>query len=72
MQIQSANGKQTWEAEEIYQTLLANRKPVHIDKEHATYISEPTSFRIYRKNIIDCSITVKEHLSFFKPDSNHI
>jgi hypothetical protein len=50
---------------EIHQILLSNRKPVHIDKEHTTYISEPTSFRIYRRNNINCSIALK-NIQFFK------
>jgi hypothetical protein len=44
LQIHPANGKQARVAEEIYQTLLSNRKPGHSDKVNATHImSQPSS-----------------------------
>jgi hypothetical protein len=64
LQILSANGKRALAAEEIYQTLLSNRKPGHIDNIRAAHIIMPTSFHIYKKNYIKCSITLKEHLNF--------
>ncbi len=48
-QIYPAKGKHAQVAEEIYQTLLSNRKLEHIDKIHAAHIIKTNSFRIYRK-----------------------
>jgi hypothetical protein len=42
LQIPPANGKQAQVAEEIYQTLLSNRKPGKIDYVHATNTIKPT------------------------------
>jgi hypothetical protein len=42
LQIPPANWKQAQAAEEIYQTLLSNRKPGKIDYVHATNTIKPT------------------------------
>jgi hypothetical protein len=62
-QIYSANGKHAQVAEEIYQTLMSNRKLGHIDKVHAAHIIKTNSFRIHRKKYNNCSITLDEHPS---------
>ncbi len=49
-----ASGKQDRVAEEIYQTLLSNRKPGNIDSVYTANIINPTTFRIVeilRRNI---------------------
>ncbi len=45
--------------EKVYQKLLSNRKPGHIDKVLAAHIIKPTSFRIYRKKYINLIFTSK-------------
>jgi hypothetical protein len=57
LQVPPANGKQAQAAEEIYQTLLSNRKPGKIDYVHAASTTKPTPFRIKRKKYINCSVT---------------
>ncbi len=66
LQIPPANGIQARAAEKVYQKLLSNEMPGHIDKVKASHIIQRTWFRIYRKKYINRSIISEEHLQEFK------
>jgi hypothetical protein len=72
-QISPANGKHAQVTEEIYQTLMSNRKLGHIDKVRAAHIIKTTSFRITGRNTVTSLLHRRNSHAqiLFMPISSH-